>query len=112
MSALEERGTLDENRNVDDEKFYKGMMKQVRTVEMPELSDAQIEAARARRRQSRFAEDGDPKKALESAAIPANHPWATTEKVSAAEKKEMEKRVREMNKPRTRQRGTPPPPTV
>ena len=41
---VQERGTLDENRNVDEEKFYKGMMKQVRTVEMPELSDEQIQA--------------------------------------------------------------------
>lgn len=66
MSALEERGTLDENRNVDEEKFYKGMMKKVRTVEMPELSDAQIQAARERRRQSHFADDGNAKESLEN----------------------------------------------
>eukprot|EP00740_Mantoniella_antarctica_P007169 CAMPEP_0181363504 /NCGR_PEP_ID=MMETSP1106-20121128/8783_1 /TAXON_ID=81844 /ORGANISM="Mantoniella antarctica, Strain SL-175" /LENGTH=239 /DNA_ID=CAMNT_0023477945 /DNA_START=209 /DNA_END=928 /DNA_ORIENTATION=- len=112
VSALEERGTLDENRGVDEEKFYKGMMKQVRTVEMPALSDAQIQAARDRRRQSHFAEEGSPRQSLENVSIPANHPWATTEKLTTAEKLEQEQRVREMNKPRTRQRGTPPPPAV
>lgn len=65
---LEERGTLDENRYVDEEKFYKGMMKQVRTVEMPELSDAQIQAARERRRQSRFADEVRRESALDGGA--------------------------------------------
>ena len=46
MGRLEERGMLDENREVDEEKFFKGMMKTVRTVDMPELTEQQIMAAR------------------------------------------------------------------
>ena len=53
VTSLEERGALDENRYVDDDKFFSGMMKTVRTVEMPELTSDQIKAARERRRQSR-----------------------------------------------------------
>lgn len=64
MTALEERGTLQPERNVDEEKFYKGMMKQVRTVEMPALSDAQIQAARERRRQSHFDDEQDARGSL------------------------------------------------
>ena len=52
LGDLEERGMLDENREVDEEKFFKGMMKSVRTIEMPELTEEQILAARERRRQS------------------------------------------------------------
>ena len=49
VTSLEERGALDENRYVDDDKFFSGMMKTVRTVEMPELTSDQIKAARERR---------------------------------------------------------------
>lgn len=109
VGALEERGALDENRDVDEEKFFKGMMKTVRTVEMPELTDAQIQAARERRRQSRAAEGGDPRRELKAAELPKNHPFATSEATDAAAVEEQARKVREMNKPRTRQRGTPPP---
>ena len=109
MGALEERGALDENRDVDEEKFFKGMMKTVRTVEMPELTDAQIQAARERRRQSRAAEGGDPRRELKAAELPKNHPFATSEATDAAAVEEQARKVREMNKPRRRQRGTPPP---
>ena len=109
VASLEERGALDENRDVDEEKFFKGMMKTVRTVEMPELTDAQIQAARERRRQSRAAEGGDPRRELKAAELPKNHPFATSEATDAATVEEQARKVREMNKPRTRQRGTPPP---
>ena len=109
VGALEERGALDENRDVDEEKFFKGMMKTVRTVEMPELTDAQIQAARERRRQSRAAEGGDPRRELKAAELPKNHPFATSEATDAAAVEEQARKVREMNKPRRRQRGTPPP---
>jgi hypothetical protein len=46
---------------------------------------------------------------LDNVELPANHPFATTAKVSESERKKLAERVREMNKPRTRQRGTPPP---
>ena len=107
VTSLEERGALDENRYVDDDKFFSGMMKTVRTVEMPELTSDQIKAARERRRQSRDV-DASPS-TLDNVELPANHPFATTAKVSEAERKKLAERVREMNKPRTRQRGTPPP---
>ena len=107
VTSLEERGALDENRYVDDDKFFSGMMKTVRTVEMPELTSDQIKAARERRRQSRDV-DASPS-SLDNVELPANHPFATTAKVSESERKKLAERVREMNKPRTRQRGTPPP---
>ena len=103
VASLEERGALDENRYVDDDKFFSGMMKTVRTVEMPELTEAQIRAARERRRQSRDI-DASPS-SLENVELPANHPFATTAKVSEAERKKLAERVREMNKPRSRGRG-------
>ena len=81
VASLEERGALDENRYVDDDKFFSGMMKTVRTVEMPELTEAQIRAARERRRQSRDI-DASPS-TLENVELPANHPFATTAKVIA-----------------------------
>jgi hypothetical protein len=37
MGRLEERGMLDENREVDEEKFFKGMMKTVRTTRRKRL---------------------------------------------------------------------------
>ena len=103
VASLEERGALDENRYVDDDKFFSGMMKTVRTVEMPALTEAQIRAARERRRQSRDI-DASPS-TLENVELPANHPFATTAKVSEAERKKLAERVREMNKPRSRGRG-------
>ena len=107
VASLEERGALDENRYVDDDKFFSGMMKTVRTVEMPALTEAQIRAARERRRQSRDI-DASPS-SLENVELPANHPFATDAKVSEAERKKLAERVREMNKPRRRRgRGAPP----
>lgn len=92
---------LDENREVDEEKFYKGMMKSVRTMEMPELTEEQILAARERRRQSAAGDDNF-KKSLDSVDIPANHPWATKEQVSAEDEAAAEQRVLEANRPRRR----------
>ena len=107
VASLEERGALDENRYVDDDKFFSGMMKTVRTVEMPTLTEAQVRAARERRRQSRDI-DASPS-TLENVELPANHPFATDAKVSEAERKKLAERVREMNKPRSRRgRGAPP----
>ena len=103
VASLEERGALDENRYVDDDKFFSGMMKTVRTVEMPTLTEAQVRAARERRRQSRDI-DASPS-SLENVELPANHPFATDAKVSEAERKKLAERVREMNKPRSRGRG-------
>ena len=108
VAALEERGALDENRDVDEEKFFRGMMKSVRTVEMPSLTEAQISAARERRLRARVEEDGG---SLRDASLPKNHPWATSDGDgdSAEERKKKADAVREANRPRTRQRGTPPP---
>lgn len=71
LGDLEERGMLDENREVDEEKFFKGMMKSVRTIEMPELTEEQILAARERRRQSAGGNENF-EKSLAEAEIPAN----------------------------------------
>ena len=101
LGDLEERGMLDENREVDEEKFYKGMMKSVRTMDMPELTEEQILAARERRRQSAAGDDNF-KKSLDSVDIPANHPWATKEQVSAEDEAAAEQRVLEANRPRRR----------
>ena len=98
----------DRNRDVDEEKFFRGMMKSVRTVEMPSLTEAQISAARERRRRARVEEDGG---SLRDVSLPKNHPWATSDGDgdSAEERKKKADAVREANRPRTRQRGTPPP---
>jgi len=106
LGDLEERGMLDENREVDEEKFFKGMMKSVRTIEMPELTEEQILAARERRRQSAGGNDNF-EKSLAEAEIPANHPWATKEKLTPEQEREAEQRVLEANRPR-RRRGAPP----
>ena len=99
VGVLEQRGMLDENRDVDEEKFFKGMMKSVRTVEMPELTEAQILVARDRRKKSR-AGDRNLEKELKDAKIPANHPFATSEKLDAREEAERKKKIKEANKPR------------
>jgi len=101
LGDLEERGMLDENRDVDEDKFFKGMMKTVRTMEMPELTEEQILAARERRRQSSAGNDNF-EKSLAEAEIPANHPWATKENLTTAEQREAEQRVLELNRPRKR----------
>ena len=107
LGALEERGALDENRDVDEAKFYKGMMKSVRTVQMPELTDAQIKAARERRKQSRINEDGDDDAAsmLRATELPSNHPFATSEAVDVKLSAKQAAKIRELNKPRRRGRG-------
>ena len=107
MGRLEERGMLDENREVDEEKFFKGMMKTVRTVDMPELTEQQIMAARERRRASR-AGDANLAKELETVEIPANHPFASNEKLDAAQEAERKKKIIEANAPRRRTRPAPP----
>lgn len=107
LGDLEERGMLDENRDVDEDKFFKGMMKTVRTVEMPELTEEQILAARERRRQSSAGNDNF-EKSLAEAEIPANHPWATKENLTAAEQREAEQRVLELNRPRKRRSSASP----
>jgi len=107
LGELEDRGMLDENRDVDEEKFYKGMMKQVRTVQMPELTDEQIKAARERRRQSSGG-DEDFSKSIAATEIPANHPWAMKETVTREQEEEQERRVLEANRPVKRRRAPPP----
>jgi len=107
MGRLEERGMLDENREVDEEKFFKGMMKTVRTVDMPELTEQQIMAARERRRASR-AGDANLAKELETVEIPANHPFASNEKLDAAQEAERKKKIIDANSPRRRTRPAAP----
>jgi hypothetical protein len=110
LGALEERGALDENRDVDEAKFYKGMMKSVRTVRMPELTETQINAARERRRRSRLNEDGeDASSVLKATSLPSNHPFATSEAADPDDSEKRAKKIREDNKPRERRRGQPPP---
>jgi hypothetical protein len=111
LASLEERGALDENRDVDEAKFYKGMMKTVRTVRVPELSESQIVAARERRRQSMLNDSNESVGAsdnLKNTQLPKNHPFATSESIDAEESRTQFEKIRENNKPRGRQRGTPP----
>jgi hypothetical protein len=107
MGRLEERGMLDENREVDEEKFFKGMMKTVRTVDMPELTEQQIMAARERRRASR-AGDANLAKELETVEIPVNHPFASNEKLDATQEAERKKKIIDANSPRRRTRPAAP----
>ena len=64
--------------------------------------NAQIEAARERRRQSRINEDGegDAASALRATELPSNHPFATSEAVDGALSAKQAAKIREMNKPR------------
>jgi hypothetical protein len=105
VDRLEQRGMLDENREVDEEKFFKGMMKSVRTVDMPELTEKQIMAARERRRASR-AGDANLADELASIEIPANHPFASNEKLDATQEAERKKKIIDANAPK-RKRGVP-----
>jgi len=64
VEALVGRGVgLTTEREVDADKFYAGMMKNVNTVETPALSTGQIEAARARRRQEYATVSRKPRRA-------------------------------------------------
>jgi hypothetical protein len=73
---------------------------------MPELTEEQILAARERRRQSAGGNENF-EKSLAEAEIPANHPWATKEKLTPKQEREAEQRVLEANRPRRRRRAPP-----
>lgn len=111
VGDLEARGMLDENRDVDEEKFYKRMMAGVNTIEMEELTDEQIAAARARRAQARSMTPAEIEQELRALEVPQNHPWAQKVKLTAAEEAARTKRIMEANAPRRRRRGEGPPPS-
>jgi len=74
-----------EERDVDDERFFKGMMDGVRTTATPELSAEAIESARERRRANTRL-DRPLGEELSGASVPTNHPWATSKgRLSAAD---------------------------
>ena len=83
------------------------MMDGVRTVATPELSEAAIEAARARRRASGAA-DVQARDSLASAVVPKNHPWASSKSKLSPEEEEA-KRQAVLAANRGRPRGARPP---
>lgn len=94
VETLADRGVgLEKDRNVDADKFYKGMMKNVRTTEMPELTPDEIEAARARRRQEQVTRGEEGVESLAEMELPSNHPWAVSEKETEEEKAKREAQV-------------------
>mmetsp|Transcript_43540 Transcript_43540/g.52666 ORF Transcript_43540/g.52666 Transcript_43540/m.52666 type:complete len:238 (-) Transcript_43540:63-776(-) len=108
VDTLANRGVgLSKERNVDADQFYQGMMKNVNTTAIDELSSEQIEAARARRRQERKrSKDGDPDTDIKDIDLPQNHPWATAKQLSEEEEKERKAKVDMLSKSR-RRRGRP-----
>mmetsp|Transcript_38559 Transcript_38559/g.64879 ORF Transcript_38559/g.64879 Transcript_38559/m.64879 type:complete len:239 (-) Transcript_38559:409-1125(-) len=104
VDALARRGVgLGKERGVDADTFYKGMMKNVRTAAFPELTDEQISAARARRRQESFRkEDGSPDSLYDQVEIPENHPWATAKQVSKEDEEERQANIAAQNRRRRR----------
>jgi len=107
LRDLEERGALDKNRHVDEDAFYRGMMKNVRTVQTPELSADQISAARARRAQAR-SDDVSPEQLLDEVDLPANHPFAVKEELPEGADDRRREQMAAINRPR-RRRGQAPP---
>ncbi|CAL8465378.1 g4914 [Coccomyxa elongata] len=82
LDSLEGRGLINEERNVSNtDPFYDKVMKNVRTVQIEELSKEQIEAARMRRRKDRDIGSLD----LENVELPENHPFAIKKQVSKDE---------------------------
>ncbi|KAK9903560.1 hypothetical protein WJX75_008961 [Coccomyxa subellipsoidea] len=82
LDSLEGRGLINEERNVSNsDPFYDNVMKNVRTVQIEELSKEQIEAARLRRRRDRDVGSLD----LENVELPENHPFAVKKQVSKDE---------------------------
>jgi hypothetical protein len=107
VTGLVERGVgLADDRNEDD-RFYKGVMSGMRTAPAPELSDEAIQAARARRRVTVGGEDVPlAGKELASAAVPTNHPWASTKNRLTPEQEEAKRQeVLRLNRTPSR-RGT------
>ncbi|KAK3277588.1 hypothetical protein CYMTET_14414 [Cymbomonas tetramitiformis] len=94
VDTLADRGVgLEKDRNVDADRFYQGMMKNVRTTEMPELTPDEIEAARARRRQEQVTRGEESVESLAEMELPTNHPWAVSEKETEEEKAKREAQV-------------------
>ena len=82
-----------------------GVMSGMRTSPAPELSDEAIEAARARRRMT--VGDGDQMptagQELTAAAVPTNHPWATSKNRLTPEQEEAKRQeVLRLNRVTTR----------
>lgn len=80
VSGLVERGYLSSSRSKADP-FYKDVMKDVNTVAIEQLSEAQILAARARRSKER----ANHKLSLDDVELPENHPFAVRRKLSKDE---------------------------
>eukprot|EP00891_Asterochloris_glomerata_P009472 jgi/Astpho2/9472/Aster-x0400 len=72
------------------EPYYKNIMKHVNTIQMEELSDAQILAARKRRSKER---DVVTKVDIDKLELPDNHPFAVKKKISKDEEELIKKRL-------------------
>eukprot|EP00878_Enallax_costatus_P009008 GHUV01009420.1.p2 GENE.GHUV01009420.1~~GHUV01009420.1.p2 ORF type:complete len:204 (+),score=46.40 GHUV01009420.1:606-1217(+) len=79
--------------------FMSGVMKNVNTVQMEELSPDIIAAARARRSRERANHKLD----LEDIELPENHPWATRKPMSQEQEAAIAQRLQV--RPRANQRG-------
>lgn len=97
VSSLSKRGLLGEERATD--KQYEKQVKGMRTLEIPELSEEEIEAARKRRAASRVTDPEQIKQELEQMEVPANHPWASKEMISEEEERRKHQQLLQMNEP-------------
>lgn len=90
VNGLVSRGLVSEEKGINrGDPYYKDIMKHVNTMQMEELSDDQIKAARARRSKERDT----PRLDLDQVELPDNHPFAVKKKVSKDEEELAKKRL-------------------
>ncbi|KAL0029419.1 hypothetical protein WJX77_006094 [Trebouxia sp. C0004] len=90
VTGLVSRGLVQEEKGTNKgDPYYKDIMKHVNTVDMEQLSDDQIAAARARRMKERDIARFD----IEKMDLPENHPFAVAKKVSKDEEELAKKRL-------------------
>lgn len=90
VTGLVSRGLVQEEKGTNKgDPYYKDIMKHVNTVDMEQLSDDQIAAARARRMKERDTARFD----IEKMDLPENHPFAMAKRVSKDEEELAKKRL-------------------
>lgn len=90
VKGLVSRGLVQQEKGMNKgDPYYKDIMRHVNTMQMEELSEDQIAAARARRSKERDS----PRFDIEKVDLPDNHPFAVKKKVSKDEEELAKKRL-------------------
>ena len=82
--SLTKRGLLGEERATATQKQYEKQTKRMPTMDLPELSDEEREAARRRRAASRVTDPEQVQEELSQMQVPSNHPWASASPPAAS----------------------------